>query len=893
MSMSPSRSASPVMTEWTPSATKRQTVLDGAGGFAPQTVAAGTYALAESTGPNGYTPSAWTCTGGTLGADGKSVTVANGAAASCSITNSDLPGTLELVKKVSNTHGGTAVPTDWSLSATLGTSQVKGDGGFGPTEVNAGAWTLAESGGPDGYTASEWMCTGGAVSAGVVTVPNGGAVSCEITNSDQAGTLELVKVVSNTHGGTAVKTDWTLSAKLGETVLEGAGGFAPKSADAGSYTLAEVAGANIPAGGYVAGDWVCTGGTQQGASVVVPNGGNVRCEITNSDRPAKLTLTKVVNHGDTGATDMTSDWTLTATPGEIAGQSAVSGHGDSAMAGGVHEVEVFAGAYDLSESGPAGYTADEAWVCTGAVASGSTVLVPSGGNVACTITNTAQQPTLTLVKTVTNSHGGSNVPTDWTLQAVGGTTISGTTGSSDVTAVPVRIGSYELSELAGAAVPVDGYVGGEWSCVGGTPGEGASVHVALGDQVTCTINNADQPAHLTLVKVVDGQAAGSGRVPADWKLTAKPAQIEGQQSVSGNGNPESAGGVKSVPVFAGSYALSEDGPSGFNASQWVCEGGVVTVDEAGKAAVSIRNGGNVVCQITNTARSPLLTLVKVVDVGQTGSSATAADWSLIASGPTPISGISGSATVTSAPVQVGTYTLSESAGPAGFTPSAWKCEGATVTGSSITLAEGDNATCTIVNTAQAARWTVTKSSSPGSNVYLTPGSVITYYVTATKLGGINPTNIVVSDDLTDVFTDATLVPGSLSAPSGTTAFTGAVLTWNIPELATSSTLTYQVRINDNAFGRTLVNSATGLGAEPCVSTEATQGVTIADCDTTVHYTTDPVVDDLADSEGDGDTAVLAFTGATAMGAGAFGLGLFGLGVLAVLISRRRRTEAEG
>ena len=70
-------------------------------------------------------------------------------------------------------------------------------------------------------------------------------------------------------------------------------------------------------------------------------------------------------------------------------------------------------------------------------------------------------------------------------------------------------------------------------------------------------------------------------------------------------------------------------------------------------------------------------------------------------------------------------------------------------------------------------------------------------------------------------------------------------------------------------------------------------MTIADCDTTVHYTTDPVVDDLADSEGDGDTAVLAFTGATAMGAGAFGLGLFGLGVLAVLISRRRRTEAEG
>ena len=55
--------------------------------------------------------------------------------------------------------------------------------------------------------------------------------------------------------------------------------------------------------------------------------------------------------------------------------------------------------------------------------------------------------------------------------------------------------------------------------------------------------------------------------------------------------------------------------------------------------------------------------------------------------------------------------------------------------------------------------------------------------------------------------------------------------------------------------------------------------------------TPTAVDELDDSEDDGDTAVLAMTGATAMGAGVVGLGLFGLGLLAVLFTRRRRSEA--
>ena len=50
---------------------------------------AGTYALAESGGPTGYTAGVWTCAGGVL--VGGALTVTNGQTATCSITNDDQP----------------------------------------------------------------------------------------------------------------------------------------------------------------------------------------------------------------------------------------------------------------------------------------------------------------------------------------------------------------------------------------------------------------------------------------------------------------------------------------------------------------------------------------------------------------------------------------------------------------------------------------------------------------------------------------------------------------------------------------------------------------------------------------------------------------------------------
>jgi len=99
---------------------------------------------------------------------------------------------------------------------------------------------------------------------------------------------------------------------------------------------------------------------------------------------------------------------------------------------------------------------------------------------------------------------------------------------------------------------------------------------------------------LTLAKVVfniDGDA-----VPADFDLTATPVEIEGQEPVTGNGDPTDEGGVASVPVRAGDYDLSESGLEGYSqVGDWDC-GDAVVVDGD---TVTVGYGTDITCTVTN------------------------------------------------------------------------------------------------------------------------------------------------------------------------------------------------------------------------------------------------------------------------------------------------------
>src|SRR5665647_898602 len=214
-------------------------------------------------------------------------------------------------------------------------------------------------------------------------------------------------------------------------------------------------------------------------------------------------------------------------------------------------------------------------------------------------------------------------------------------------------------------------------------------------EAECPLPQEPDRGTLTLVKRVVNTGGGSAEA-ADWTLIAAgPTPFHGQTPVSRE-------------VVAGDYFLSEDGPSGYTASAWECNNAnnvELSLASVTHPTVTVGKGEDVRCRITNTYNPSepdmgSLTLVKrVVNTG--GGSAEAADWTLIAAGPTPFHG----QTPVSREVVAGDYFLSED-GPSGYTASAWECNNAdnvelslaSVTHPTVTVGKGEDVRCRITNT---------------------------------------------------------------------------------------------------------------------------------------------------------------------------------------------------
>ena len=231
---------------------------------APVILEAGNYTASE-TQQSGYSASGWT---GDCASDGK-ITLLPGDNKTCTITNEDKAAHLKLVKVVKNDNGGTAAPSDWTLSAASGPNEISGAGGV-ESDVDAGTYTLSEFGGSAGYTAGSWSCVGGTQSGDQITLGLGESATCTIINDDKAPGLTLLKTVINDNGGTAAPTDWTLTAV----------GYDPGSPDAGTYSLSE----SGPAG-YTLKSLTCSNATGEVTSVTLGLGEDVTCTFVNDDNP--------------------------------------------------------------------------------------------------------------------------------------------------------------------------------------------------------------------------------------------------------------------------------------------------------------------------------------------------------------------------------------------------------------------------------------------------------------------------------------------------------------------------------------------------------------------------------------------------------------------------------
>lgn len=185
-------------------------------------------------------------------------------------------GIITLVKNVINDNGGTAGVDDFGLMH----NDIQVDSGEESDPISAGIDVVISELDLPRYEfvsiTGDDRCPDGL--GGTVTIAAGENIECTITNDDIPPQLTLVKVVVN-DDGTAVETDWTVSAG-GWSPISGAGG----ATSDGTYTLSETGGPSD----YSASAWSCVGSAIQqpgGNLITLALGGSATCTITNDDIP--------------------------------------------------------------------------------------------------------------------------------------------------------------------------------------------------------------------------------------------------------------------------------------------------------------------------------------------------------------------------------------------------------------------------------------------------------------------------------------------------------------------------------------------------------------------------------------------------------------------------------
>jgi hypothetical protein len=591
------------------------------------------------------------------------VAVVAGQTKTCTITNNDNAPQLHLRKTITNDNGGSAAATDWTLTATGTGGSPTNLNGSTPVDSNAtfkaDTYALGETG-PSGYTPGAWNCGGATMpDATHVTVPFGGNVTCTINNNDNPAHLIVVKHVINNNGGSAVAGDFSTTISGVTTATPTAPGVETPGVDnvlttVGSYSVDEGAHA-----GY-------TKTLSAECSGTIALGQTKTCTITNDDQQAYIVVDKTVVNNN-GGSAVANDFLLTVDGNAVSDEVAYA---------------VNPGAHVAGETNLPNYTAGT-W--GGDCNVNASVSVALGQTKTCTITNNDDAPQLHLRKTVTNDNGGTQPNTAWNLTATGAdqspTNLSGSTPvDSDAT---FKADTYALGETGPA-----NYTASTWNCGNATMPDATHVTVPFGANVTCTINNDDNAAHLIVIKHVVNDNGG-GAIAADFTMAINTVTAEGGNSFPG----EEAPGTNKTLTTVGAYSVTETGLPGYAQSS--------SADCTGTIAI----GQTKTCTITNDDIAPTLKLVKSVTNNNGGTKAPA-DWTLTATGSGGFSDTGDSTTFHTVSAAVG-YDLSESA-VAGYDSEGWSCDGGTLVGSTVTLALDQDVTCTITNNDQAPHLIVIK-----------------------------------------------------------------------------------------------------------------------------------------------------------------------------------------
>ena len=500
---------------------------------------------------------------------------------------------LVVNKVLVDTYGGQLSADDFDLF-------VNGQGVTNGVSITLDAATVTISETLEaGYTQSS--IGGDCAGNGEVELVNGNAYSCTITNTAVQPELTIIKTVVDPYGGAKVASDFTINISATDPTTDTIAGSETGTSvgiDVGAYTITETLVSGYDAT-YSAG---CSG------SIAV--GGSATCTITNTAVQPELTITKKVVD-EFGGTKVASDFTINIsatnpTTDTIAGSEAGT------------SVGVDAGAYSITETLVSGYDATYSAGCSGSIA--------IGGSAACTITNTAVQPKLTIIKTVINDDGGMGEAGDFTINIDAVNPVSTTIPGAALPGIVVGIdaGAYVITETFAAGYDT-------------TYSAGCSGTLQLGEEATCTVTNNDKMISLSVFKIVVDDVSDMPAVASDFTINVTGT------NVSPVSFPGSSAGTN-VEIQPGDYEVTEELDPNYNVTY--------SPDCSGE----IELGDNNSCTITNTRRTGTLQVVKVV----TGT-VTSQMWDFSIEGTTSITDTLGDGGSTgSLTVATGTYTITES-----------------------------------------------------------------------------------------------------------------------------------------------------------------------------------------------------------------------------------------
>ena len=551
-------------------------------------------------------------------------------------------GTLTVIKIVDNNDNPnfTATPGGFQIHVMSGGSDVSGSPAAGTSSgttytLDAGAYTVSESGGPSGYSVS---FSGDCNSDGSVSVTPGSARTCTITNAAPApqtvtGSITIHKVWEGSPAGSA-----DFSGDLGSFTLDGSTTSKTFSGlDAGTYAVTEAG---------VAG-WSLTGmgcslpasSTGHTLDITLAEGQNLDCTFTNTANAESGTATvTVIKYVDGApATSGSFDFSSMTTASNISGCESGctnaftldSTNGFSATTSAM----ALGSSYFVSETninstcGPndqymlAGFTTGSSL----AAAQGGTQspAAPSfsdlQGNQYVIVWNTTCAPpnvagTITVVKAWLDQTGNtitSGMPSSVSFTGAGSGVSSpfnlDSAGSWQMAFSGLAAGSFSLTET-----PVSGWTLVGASCTGGSSsssslsGSTLSVSLAAGENLTCTFTNqlastTVVTGSITIVKnwVDQNGAALTTGMPSSVSFSGAGATIPSTFVLGTNG----VWNTSFTGLAAGNFSFSETPVGGWGLLSFTCQESsgspILTTNNSGVYGLSLAAGQNAICTFTN------------------------------------------------------------------------------------------------------------------------------------------------------------------------------------------------------------------------------------------------------------------------------------------------------